>query len=84
MTIEIALLISIVSVAFSIYFGLKNGKRSDTKDIEQRVRENTLINSKLDNISSTTQEIKIELTSMRKDIKDHEERLIKIEDKLGI
>ena len=43
MTIEIALLISIVSVAFSIFFGIKNSKRTDTKDIEERVKENTKI-----------------------------------------
>ena len=39
MSIEIALLISIVSVCFSVFFGLKNNKRSDTKDIEERVKE---------------------------------------------
>lgn len=43
MTIEIstAIIISVVSVAFSIFFGLKNNKRSDTKDIEERVKQNT-------------------------------------------
>ena len=46
MTIEIALLISIVSVAFSIFFGIKNSRRADTKDIEERVKENTRINVK--------------------------------------
>ena len=65
MTIEIALLISLVSVAFSIFFGVKNSKRTDTKDIEERVKENTRINVKLDNITQTTQEIKSEISSMR-------------------
>ena len=58
MTVELALIVSIVSVAFSIFFGLKNNKRTDTKDIEERVKENTRINLKLDDIifaySSTT------------------------------
>ena len=60
MTIEIstAIIISVVSVAFSIFFGLKNNKRSDTKDIEERVKQNTKINMKLDNISSLSEDIK--------------------------
>ena len=80
MTIEIDLLISIVSVAFSIFFGVKNSKRTDTKDIEERVKENTRINVKVDNITQTTQEIKSEISSMREDIKSHNDRLIKLEE----
>ena len=80
MTIEVALLISMVSVAFSVYFGLKNSKRTDTKDIEERVKENTRINTKLDNITQTTQDIKSEISSMRDDIKSHNDRLIKVEE----
>lgn len=82
MTIEIstAIIISVLSVAFSIYFGLKNNKRSDTKDIEERVKDNTKINMKLDNISSLSAEIKKEISSMRDDIKSHNDRLIKVEE----
>ena len=80
MTIEIALLISIVSVAFSIFFGIKNSKRTDTKDIEERVKENTRINVKLDNSTQTTQEIKSEISSMRTEISSHNDRLIKLEE----
>lgn len=80
MTIEIALLISIVSVCFSVYFGLKNNKRTDTKDIEERVKENTRINTKLDNIGQDTREIKSEISSMREDIKSHNDKIIKLEE----
>ena len=80
MTVEVALVISIVSVVFSVYFGLKNSKRTDTKDIEDRVKENTRIKVKLDNITQTTQEIKSEISSMREDIKSHNDRLIKLEE----
>lgn len=78
--IEITLLISIVSVGFSIFFGLKNSKRTDTKDLEERVKENTRINIKLDNIGQTTQEIKSEISSMREDIRSHNDRIIKLEE----
>ena len=80
MTVEVALLVSIVSVAFSIFFGIKNSKRTDSKDIEERVRDNTRINVKLDNITQATQEIKAEISSMREDIKSHNDRLIKVEE----
>ena len=80
MSIEIALLISIVSVCFSVFFGLKNNKRSDTKDIEERVKENTRINMKLDSIASNTTEIKNEVSEMRKEINLHGDRIIKVEE----
>ena len=80
MSIEIALLISIVSACFSVFFGLKNNKRSDTKDIEERVTENTRINMKLDNIASNTTEIKNEVSEMRKEINLHGDRIIKVEE----
>ena len=60
MQVEIAYLISIVSLAFSVFFGLKSSKHTDTKDIEERVKDNTRINMKLDAIAGTTQEIKKE------------------------
>lgn len=80
MTVEVALIISIVSVVFSVFFGLKNNRRTDTKDMEERVKENTRINFKLDNIGQTTQEIKTEISSMREDIKSHNDRIIKLEE----
>lgn len=75
----IAILISIVSVVFSIFFGMKNNKRTDTKDIEERVKQNTKINMKLDNINSTTQDIKSQLSSVRLDIQKHNDKLIVLE-----
>ena len=80
MGIEITVLISAVSVAFAVYFGLKNSRRADTKDIEERVKGDTRINMKLDVISSDTKEIRSELSSMRDDIKQHNDRLIKVEE----
>ena len=75
----IAILISIVSVVFSIFFGMKNNKRTDTKDIEERVKQNTKINMKLDNINSTTQDIKSQFSSVRSDIQKHNDKLIVLE-----
>lgn len=82
MTIEIstAIIISVLSLGFSVFMGLKNSKRTDTKDIEERVKENTRINMKLDGITSNTAEIKAELSEMRKEINSHDSRIVKIEE----
>ena len=76
MKIEVALIISCLSVAFSIYFGLKSSKRTDIKDIEEKVAENTKINMKLDEINRNTNDIKYDITSVKKDIQKHSEQLI--------
>lgn len=82
MTIELstAIIISILSLGFSVFIGLKNNKRTDTKDIEERVKNNTEINMKLDAISSNTTEIKNEVTEMRKELNSHDNRIIKVEE----
>lgn len=81
MTLEISLavFVSILSLCASIFFGFKNNKRSDTKDIEERVKSDTRINMKLDNISATMSELKDEVTSLRDIITAHNERIIKLE-----
>ena len=79
MTIEIALLISIVSVAFSIYFGLKNSKRSDKDEIVERIARDTKTDMKLDEISSDVKEVKETVKNIQNDVKDHEGRIVKLE-----
>lgn len=83
----IAVIISIISVAFSVFFGFfslsfnsKNDKRSDRVELEERVKENTRINMKLDAISNNTTEIKNEVTEMRKELNSHDSRIIKVEE----
>ena len=79
MTIEITILISIISVAFAIYFGLKSNRRSDVKDIEERVSRDTKINIKLDDISSDVKDVKYDIASVRKKIDDIDHRLVVVE-----
>lgn len=82
MTIEIstAIIISVLSLGFSVFIGLKNNKRTDAKDIEERVKENTRINMKLDAISNNTTDIKNEVSEMRKEINSHDSRIVKVEE----
>lgn len=83
----IAVIVSIVSLVFSVFFGLftlifglKNNKRTDTKDVEERVERDTRINIKLDSISTNTADIKTEVAEMRKEVNSHNDRLIKVEE----
>lgn len=79
MTIEVALLISLISVSFSIFFGLKNSKKSDVKDIEDRVARDTKTDMKLDEISKDVKEVKETVRNIQNDVKDHEGRIVKLE-----
>lgn len=79
MTIELALLISIVSVSFSVFFGLKNNKRSDTKEIQEKIARDTRTDMKLDEIASDVKEVKETVKNIQNDVKDHEGRIVKLE-----
>lgn len=79
MTIEVALLISIVSVAFSIFFGLKNSKKSDEKDIAEKIARDTRTDMKLDEISKDVKDVKETVRNIQNDVKDHEGRIVKLE-----
>ncbi|MCD7724294.1 MAG: hypothetical protein LUI12_01855 [Clostridiales bacterium] len=78
--VTLAVIISIISVAFSVYFGLKNSRRTDSKDFEENVKNNTRINMKLDEISRNVTDMRVEITSMREDMKSHNDRIIKVEE----
>lgn len=79
MTIEVALVISIISVSFSVYFGLKNSKKSDRQEIGERVAWNTKVEMKLDSIGSSVNEIKNEITSIGNKVDTLTERMAKVE-----
>ena len=80
--IEITLLISIISVSFSVFFGLKNSRKTDEKDITERITRDTRTDMKLDEIGSNVREVKETVKNIQNDIKDHEGRIVKIESSL--
>lgn len=82
MTIEIALLLSIISVGFSVYFGAKNARHTDTKDIERQVADTTRLNTKLDMIQSDTQEIKSDVRTMNKKIEEQGREIVVLDQSL--
>jgi uncharacterized membrane protein len=80
MTVEVALLISGVSLAFGIYSGMSNMKRIQKADTKQDTAELTTVIVKLENIGNGITEIKSEMTNVKNDIKDDRERLIRLEE----
>ncbi len=80
MTIEVALLISGVSLAFGIYQGITNMRRNSKKDDQHDAAQLTTVIVKLENIGIGITEIKSEMSNLKNDIKDSRERLIKVEE----
>ncbi|MEA5015823.1 MAG: hypothetical protein VB099_14810 [Candidatus Limiplasma sp.] len=80
MSIEVALLISVVSVSTAVFFGLRNAKRAEKCDNQQEAAAMTTVIVKLENIGEGVTEIKGEMRSMRDDQQQTRERLVKVEE----
>ena len=75
----VGLIISAASVGCAFFFSIKRSKVSDIKEIERRVAERTETNLKLDEINRNTQEIRYDITSVKKDVQRHGEKIVEIE-----
>lgn len=80
MTIEVALVISVLSVGFGIYQGILNIKRNEKNDTKTDASQLTTVIVKLENIGNGITEIKSEMTNVKNDIKEDRERLIRVEE----
>lgn len=79
MTIEISILVGIVSVAFAIYFGLKSNRRNDVKDIEEKATRDATIMVKLDAISVDVKDIKEDMSNINKKVDEIDKRVVIVE-----
>jgi septal ring factor EnvC (AmiA/AmiB activator) len=80
MTIELTILISSVSVAFAIYFGISNVKRNRAADERKDASEMTTVIVKLENIGETMMEVKRDLNALRSELHATSERLVRLEE----
>lgn len=80
MTIEVALLISGISVAFGVFAGISNLRRNQKLDDKRDATEMTTVIVKLENIGIGISEIKNEMINVKNDVKESRERLIKVEE----
>lgn len=79
MTIEVALLISGVSLAFGIYSGITNLKRNSKNDTQQEAAQLTTVIVKLESLGNGISEIKNELAGIKNDTRELRDRIITVE-----
>ena len=82
MTIEVALLISIVSVFFTIIFGLNSMRRNQKSDDKKEQNDMTTVLIKLENIQAATNEIKNDMKSVKTDVRHNSEEIIRMDESL--
>lgn len=70
MSIELTVLLSVVSVSAAIFFGLRSGRRSQKQDDQKEASDMTTVVVKLESIGNGIIELKSDLRNMRDDIKD--------------
>lgn len=80
MTVEVALVISVLSVGFGIWSGLSNVKRNEKNDTKADTSQLTTVIVKLENIGNGITEIKSEMTNVKEEQKESRERIIKVEE----
>ena len=80
MTIEIALIISAVSLGFGIYQGVSNLRRNDRQDNRTEATQITAVIVKLETIGEGVNEIKVDMRNIKNEINDIRERLTKVEE----
>ena len=80
MTVEVALVISGISLVFGIYQGVKNLNRSEKVDVKMDASKMTTVIVKLESIGVGIAEIKSEMSNVKNDIKEDRERIIKVEE----
>lgn len=80
MTVEVALVISGISVAFAIFFGVSNVKRNQRTDDKNEATQLTTVIVKLENIGTGITRIESEMVSLKSDFKEDHERLVKVEE----
>jgi predicted nuclease with TOPRIM domain len=80
MTIEITVLVAVISCAVGAYVGVSGVKRNQKADIEKDVATNTTMMIELRNISKGIEEIKSEVSSVKSDIKEERELRIRLDE----
>lgn len=68
MTIELSLLLSGVSIAFAIFFGMSTRSRNVKKDTQEEAGRDAAMMAKMENIQTTLIEFKTELKGYREEM----------------
>ena len=82
MTIEVSLLLSGVSIAFAIFFGISTRSRNVKKDTQEKAREDATVLIKLENIQTAITEVKTEMNGYRNEMKEVREYYFRAQESL--
>lgn len=82
MRIEIALLLSFLSIFFAIFFGAISMRRNQKADDKREQSDMTTVIVKLESISSDTNEIKNDIKSLKSDVRHNSENIIRLDESL--
>ena len=82
MRIEIALLLSFLSIFFAIFFGAISMRRNQKADDKREQSDMTTVIVKLESISSDTNEIKNDIMSLKSDVRHNSENIIRLDESL--
>lgn len=80
MTVDVAILVSIISVSVAIFFGVKSTKRADMQDVKDDTIKLTQIETKIDMIVTNVFEVKNEISSLRTELNNIKERVTIVEE----
>ena len=82
MTIEVALLLSFLSIFFAIFFGAISMRRNQKADDKREQSDMTTVIVKLESINADTNEIKNDIKSLTSDVRHNSENIIRIDESL--
>lgn len=82
MTIEITVLISLVSATVATASAIISMRRNSTTDAKKESADLTTVIVKLENIANDTTEIKTDIRGVKDDLKQHSEQIIRIDQSL--
>lgn len=75
----ITIIIAALSLSLSTYVAVRNNRKSDDKDIADKVARDTKINCKLDEISNDVKDIKFDISATKNKVEDIDKRLVIVE-----
>ena len=75
----IALVISGLGFAASVYYSNKNSKKQDVSEAVARAEANAKISTKLDNIASDVRDTSRNVDKLREEIERHSNRIVAVE-----
>lgn len=80
MVVEIAIVISALSLIFNIYMGISSMKRGHKQEVKEDSSQIASVLVQLKNISDGIAEIKNDINSIKNDVREDHDRIIRLEE----